>query len=189
MSTLRWAVVMILFFELIGCTTTNVDWQEARNIDTPKAYKDFLNKHPQCEYSEQASMRLETLCYERSMEAGTTAGYSEYLVKFSQSAHAKDIRTRLKELRCNDKSFIRTFPSWLRLGQASDPKRHASWLLSNSYIGIPPSDIGRNYRACGDDPDYPLELEWGAGHLIYFSGRGIIVGPDGKYVLVGYDCK
>jgi hypothetical protein len=36
--------------------------------------------------------------------------------------------------------------------------------------------------------DYPLELEWGAGHLIYYSGKGVIVGPDGISVLVGYSC-
>jgi len=189
LAILKWAIIIVSSIGLIGCTTTNIDWEEAHNIDTPKAYKDFLNKHPQCEYSEQARTRLETLYYERSLEEGTTKSYSEYLVKFPQSEHAKDIRARLKEIRCQDKGLISMFPPWLRQGDSSDPKRHASWLLSDSYIGISPSDIGRNYKASGDDPEYPLELEWGAGHLIYFSGRGVIIGPDGKYVLVGYDCN
>jgi hypothetical protein len=29
----------------------------------------------------------------------------------------------------------------------------------------------------------------GPGYLVYYGGRGIIVGTDGTNVLVGYDCK
>jgi len=33
-----------------------------------------------------------------------------------------------------------------------------------------------------------MDLAWEPGHLVYFSGRGVIVGPDGTAVLVGYNC-
>jgi hypothetical protein len=185
----RWNLILALLFVFMGCSTTNIDWEEARNVDTVKAYQKYLQRHPNSPFSEQAQMKLEKFFYEGAKEDGTVIGYSNYLVKNRHGTHMEDIRAKLTVLRCQDPGFVKTFPSWLKKGQASDPKRRASWFLDNSYIGIPPSDIGRGYKAACDDPDYPLELEWGAGFLIYFSGRGVIIGPDGIQVLVGYSCK
>ncbi len=189
MSILRWNLILVILFASMGCSTTNIDWEEARNIDTVKAYQYYLQKHPNSPFSEQAQIRLETFFYENAKEDGTVIGYSNYLAKNRHGTHTENIRAKLKAIRCQDHSFAKAFPSWLIKGQPSDPNRHASWFLDNSYIGIPPSDIGRGYKAACDDPEYPLELEWGAGVLIYFSGRGVIVGHDGIQVLVGYSCK
>ena len=173
----------------MGCTTTNVDWEEAHNINTSKSYQIFLQKHPDSEYSEQARVKLESLFYENAKEAGSISGYSSYLVKSPKGSHAGIVRARIKEIRCQDPTLMKTFPAWLKKGMPNDPQRSASWYLADSYIGITPGDIGRGYKATGDDPDLPLELEWGAGYLIYFGGKGVIIGPDGKGVLLGYDCK
>jgi hypothetical protein len=189
LSILRWNLIVAILFVSIGCSTTNIDWEEASNVDTVKAYQKYLQKHPNSPYSDQAQIKLETFFYENAKADGTVIGYSKYLAKNRYGTHTEDIRAKLKAIRCQDPSFVKVFPSWLIKGQTSDPKRHASWFLANSYIGISPSDIGRGYKAACDDPEYPLELEWGAGFLMYFSGRGVIVGPDGTQVLVGYSCK
>jgi hypothetical protein len=183
------STIIIILAGISGCTTTNVDWEEARNINTLKSYQVFLQKHPNSEYSEQAQSRLETLIYENAKESGTITGYASYLVKCPRCSNAGTARKKIKELRCQDTGLTRVFPSWLKKGKSTDPERSASWYLADSYIGIEPSDIGRGYKATGDDPDYPLEFEWSAGCLIYYGGRGVIVGPDGKGVLLGYDCK
>ena len=184
---LRWNIIFVLL--LIGCSTTNIDWEEAHNIDTEKAYQNFLQKHPNSEYSELAKVKLETIDYENAKETDTVNGYSFYLLKCPHGTHVKEVRARLKDIRCNDPGYVKIFPSWLKKGLSTDPNRHASWYLANSYIGIEPNDIGRGYKDAGDDPEFPLELDWGAGQLIYYSGKGVIIGPNGKGVLVGYHCK
>jgi hypothetical protein len=189
LKILKWNLFIVVILVLTGCSTTNIDWEEACTIDTPKAYHAYLQKHPDSPYAEQAELKMEKFFYDSAKGSGTVAGYSSYLVKRPNGTHAKEIRAKIKEMRCQDTSLTKAFPTWLKKGQASDPKRHGSWFLDDSYIGISPSDIGRGYKAAGDDPEYPLELEWGAGHLIYFAGRGVIIGPDGTNVLVGYTCK
>ena len=189
MSILRWNLILAILLVSMGCSTTNIDWEEARNVDTIKSYQHYLQKHPNSPFSEQAQIKLETFFYEMAKEDGTVIGYSKYLAKNRHGTHTEDIRVRLKAIRCQDTGFVKVFPSWLKKGLTSDPKRHSSWFLDDTYIGISPSDIGRGYKAACDDPEYPLELQWGAGFLMYFSGRGVIVGPDGTQVLVGYSCK
>ncbi len=188
MPGLKWILCIALVVAFAGCSTTNIDWEEACTIDTAKAYQAYLQKHPDSPYAEQAQIKLEKYYYENARDAGTVMGYSSYLVKRPHGTHTREIRSKIKEMRCQDKSLVKAFPSWLKKRQYSDPKRRGSWFLDHTYIGISPSDIGRGYKAAGDDPDYPLELEWGAGHLIYYSGKGVIVGPDGISVLVGYSC-
>jgi len=186
------SLTVCLFIVLImlsaGCSTTKIDWEEACTMDTPKAYQAYLNKHPDSPYAEEADLRIEKFYYQTAKDSGTVAGYASYLAKRPNGFHTKEIRSKIKQLRCQDSSLTKAFPSWLKRGQPSDPRRKGSWFLDNTYIGVPPSDIGRGYKAAGDDPDSPLELDWGAGHLIYFAGKGVIVGPDGVSVLVGYTC-
>jgi hypothetical protein len=189
MAHLRWFFIPALVLGLAGCSTTRIDWEMATSINTSQAYQDFLKKHPDSEFSEQAQAKLEPLVYQKTVDENTAKGFSSYLVKCAQGAHVNDVRERLKNVRCQDPDITKEFPSWLKKGQLSAPERRASWLLDKSFIGVSPSNIGRGFKATGDDPLYPLELGWGAGHLIYYEGRGVIVGPDGTKVLVGYDCK
>lgn len=189
MTTLKWYVMMVLILGVAGCSTTRIDWDMARGIGTIEAYQEFLNKHPDSEFSAQAQQELEPLSYKKALDAGTAEAYSAYLVKFPRKAHAEEVRVRLRENRCQDPGMLRKFPSWIQRGDPADPQRRVSWILDNSYIGIRPGDIGRGYKATNDDPVSLLEMGWGPGHLIYYSGRGVIVGPDGTKVLVGYSCR
>jgi hypothetical protein len=189
MSYLKWLLIPALIAVLFGCSTTKIDWEMASGINTAKAYQEFLAKHPDSEYTQKAQVKLEPMIYQKALDEGTATVYSSYLMKLPQGEHTKEIRAKLQEVRCQDPNIGKTFPEWLKKGKPNDPERRASWLLDNSFIGAAPSNIGRGFRACGDDPESPLELGWGAGHLIYYDGRGVIVGPDGKQVLVGYTCK
>lgn len=183
-------IVIVLALAVSGCSTVQIDWDMATAINTIESYDEFLRKHPESEYARQAIEKVEPMRFQRVLEEGTVRSFTLYLVKYPRGGHAREVRARLKETRCGDQVLARTdFPAWVHRGTPSDALHRTSWYLDRSYFGIPPSDIGRGYKATCDDPDYPMDLAWGPGHLIYYGGRGVIVGPDGTAVLVGYDCR
>jgi hypothetical protein len=173
-----------------GCTTVNIDWEMANSIDTVDAYEEFLQKHPDSPYTEEAMKRVEPMRLKRAFEDGTTRALTAYLVRYPDSTHVHAVRARLKELRCSDTSLKKkAYPSWLRVAPPDDPLHRSSWYLDRSYLGIQPGSIGRGFKATCDDPLFPFDLAWDKDRLVYFGGRGVIVGPDGTPVLLGYDCR
>lgn len=87
---------------VIGCDTTQQDWEIARSADTIPAYEEFLQKHPQGALVDQACMRLEELYAEKdwkiAIETDTISAYEEFLRKHPQGALADQARTRLEKL-------------------------------------------------------------------------------------------
>jgi len=189
MKTICLSMLFVLSLGLSGCSTVHIDWDMATGINTIEAYDEFLMKHPDSEFTEQALAKVEPMRFQKALEEGTVRGFSVYLARYDNGVYEKEARAKLKTLRCSDPKLLKKdLPSWLKKGDPSDPLHRTSWYLDRSYIGVPPSDIGRGYKATCDDPDYPMDLAWEPGHLVYFSGRGVIVGPDGTAVLVGYNC-
>ena len=189
MTMLRWTVIIMIFLGFMGCSTTKIDWEMAHGVNTVKAYQEFLKKHPDSEFSEQARVKLEPLSYQKAIDTGTLNGYAAYLMEYPQGAHGDELRAKIEEIRCQDLNLTTKFPSWLRKGKHSDPEVRPRWFLGESYIGVEPSSIGRGFKAAGDDPAFPIEIELAPNYVVYYGGRGIIVGSDGVNVLVGYDCK
>lgn len=190
MKTMNLWALLVIVSGILGCSTVHIDWDMATSINTIEAYDEFLRKHPDSEFTEQALEKVEPMRFQKALEEGTVRGLSVYLARYERGRYEKQARSRLRSLRCADQSLMRDgMPAWLVKGDPSDPIHRTSWYLDRSYIGVQPSDIGRGYKAACDDPDYPLDLAWESGHLVYFGGRGVIVGPDGTAVLVGYDCR
>ncbi|MCU0577594.1 MAG: hypothetical protein MUD15_12355 [Desulfobacterota bacterium] len=182
--------VFIFSLGIAGCSTVHIDWDMATAINTMESYDEFLKKHPDTEFTQQALAKVEPMRFQKAVEEGSAKGFSAYLARYPQGSYAREIRSRLKTLRCSDKTLLRNDPPpWMKKGNTSDPLHRTSWYLDKSYMGVAPSEIGRGYKATCDDPDYPMDLAWEPGHLVYFGGRGVIVGPDGTPVLVGYDCR
>ena len=182
-------VIIVIISALMGCSTTKIDWEMAHGTNTIKAYQEFLKKHPNSEFSEQARAKIEPLSYQKAIDTDTLNGYSSYLMAYPQGAHVEELRAKIEEIRCQDPNLTTKFPSWLKKGKHSDPEIRPRWFLGESYIGVQPSSIGRGFKAAGDDPVFPIEIELGPDYLVYYGGRGIIVGSNGVNVLVGYDCK
>ncbi len=190
MKPLSLFVSFVCMLVLAGCSTVNMDWEKALSINTLEAYDEFLRKYPDSEYTQQALQKVEPMRFQKAKEDGTTRGYSLYLMRYPDGSSARKARAQLKALRCADRTLVKEgSPAWLRRGDDSHPLRRTSFYLDNSYIGVEPSDIGRGYKACCDDPDFPLDLMWEQDHLVYFGGKGVIVGPDGTQMLMGYDCR
>jgi len=182
-------VPFVLIFALSGCSTTRIDWEMAGKINTIKAYQNFVHEHPDSEFSGQARAKLEYLYYQRAKERLAAVDCSIYLLKYPQGTHAEEVRAELEDIRCKDPSLMKNFPAWLRKGSPSDPQSQPRWLLKDAYIGVQPGRIASGFKAAGDDPAFPMEIEVGSGYLVYYGGRGIIEGPGDITVLVGYDCK
>ncbi|HPR54541.1 MAG TPA: hypothetical protein PLV84_05375 [Deltaproteobacteria bacterium] len=190
MKSICLCIMFVSFLGISGCSTVHIDWDMATSINTIEAYDEFLRKHPDSEFTAQALKKVEPMRYQKALDLGTSTGFSTYLLKYPKGVYAKKVRSKLRSIRCADPDLAREeVPSWLKMGDAADPLHRTSWYLDKSYIGVAPSDIGRGYKAACDDPDYPLDLAWEPGVIVYFSGRGVIVGPDGTTVLVGYECK
>ena len=51
---------LILLFALLltGCATTKGDWEKANRLNTAEAYEEFLRKHPESEFTEEAKKRI-----------------------------------------------------------------------------------------------------------------------------------
>ena len=182
-------VPFVFIFALSGCSTTRIDWEMAGKINTIKAYQNFVHEHPDSEFSGQARAKLEYLYYQRAKDALAVIDCSIYLLKYPQGTHAEEVRVELEDIRCKDPSLMKNLPAWLRKGNPSDPQSQPRWLLRDAYIGVQPGRIASGFKAAGDDPAFPMEIEVGSGYLVYYGGRGIIEGPGDITVLVGYDCK
>lgn len=190
MKTIYILIISVFVLCVSGCSTVHIDWDMATGINTIEAYDEFLKKHPDSEFTQQALAKVEPMRFQKALEDGSVRGFSVYLARYEHGVYEREARSKLKSLRCSDPSLLKQdMPDWLKKGDPSDPIHRTSWYLDKSYVGIQPSDIGRGYKATCDDPDYPLDLAWEPGHLVYFSGRGVIIGPDGRAVLVGYDCR
>jgi len=190
MNMIRTIPTLLLAACIAGCSTVHIDWDTANALNTIEGYEEFLQKHPDSEFTEEALQRVEPMRYQKAMDEGTTKGLTLYLLRYPNGRYASVVRSRIKDLRCQDPALRKKdYPSWLRIGSASDRLHRSSWYLDRSYVGKDPANIGRGFRASYDDPAFPLDLAWDKDHLVYFGGRGVIVGPDGTAVLVGYDCR
>jgi hypothetical protein len=67
----------------------------ARGVNTIKAYQEFLKKHPDSEFSEEAKAKLEPLAYQKAVDTDTLQGYAAYLIQYPQGAHKDESRARI----------------------------------------------------------------------------------------------
>ena len=56
-----WILIGLVFLIVVGCATAKRDWDLALQTNTPKAYDDFIAKHPKTEYAERAKKRIAQL--------------------------------------------------------------------------------------------------------------------------------
>ena len=60
----KWILILILVFGIQGCATVKKDWGISQNINTIQAYQDFVNKHPESEFTQEAKTVIEKLGWE-----------------------------------------------------------------------------------------------------------------------------
>lgn len=202
-----WCFIIVIM--IAGCATNQKSWEEVRQINTQSEYRDFINRNSNSSHIEEARAQWSLLTeqqekndYDRAIAENTYEAYESFLEKhnsrsyFSQITHRDgkyedDVRSRmemvkddyyerLKARRCADSSLTKTFPKWLKKKDPNEPQR-GDLITMGKGIRL------AGYHFMSDDPEIRVEVR--SGYWIYYDGRGVIKGPDGIRVLVGYDCN
>lgn len=186
-----------------------------RRIDTIQEYRKFIKENPNNPHIQEAISKLtfhaaeeERKDYESAVAANTYEAYQSHLEKYNsrvslvdpRSIHKKiyqygkyesDVQSkmeiakaeysaRLEAGRCSDDSLTDLFPDWLKKKDPNEPQRGDLMIMEGDV------NLG-GHRFISDEPK--IKVEKRSGYWIYWSGRGVIKGPDGIKVRVGYNCK
>jgi len=93
------STLFFLCLLLCACTSPEKDWQLASRDDSPNAYLEFLAKHPDSEFADQARQRIAELqvirAWERAEFKDTLAAYQAFVEKFADSPYTPKARARI----------------------------------------------------------------------------------------------
>ena len=102
------ALLAIVFAVASGCSRENQEWHSAQAADTIEGYDDFVGKHPQSEFAEQAKTRVKQLSEERDWERATVAdtadAYQQFLAQHAEGKWAQEARIRVENFNVLDGS-------------------------------------------------------------------------------------
>jgi len=85
-----------------GCYASK-DFGQASSLDTPEAYREFLDKYPDNDkYSSQAEARLEMLSFEAAAKKDTYSAYRAFLSEFPLGKFFRPAQQRAEELRAEE---------------------------------------------------------------------------------------
>ena len=86
----------IFIFLIIGCATAKRDWEKVESINTERAYKVFLQKHPNnYSFSSEAIARIEKFDWENVQQLDTIKGYKSFIQEHICGAFVNDARKKL----------------------------------------------------------------------------------------------
>jgi len=91
-----------IFLVLASCISPEKDWQLAQRDDSNNAYLEFLAKHPDSQFAEQARKRLDELkvirAWERAEFKDTLVAYQAFVDKYGDSEYAASARERARKI-------------------------------------------------------------------------------------------
>lgn len=99
-------IVFFVSLILLSCASPEKDWQLAERDDSQNAYLEFLAKHPDSEFAEQARRRINELkvlhAWERAEFKDTLDAYEAFISKYDDSEFVADARERVREIQRDD---------------------------------------------------------------------------------------
>jgi hypothetical protein len=85
---------------LAGCSHESADWKAASTADTPEAYQQFVQQHPNAANAAQARTRIAQLQEDRDWQAASSAdtrdAYTQFVAQHPQSKWAQEARIRVE---------------------------------------------------------------------------------------------
>lgn len=132
-------LLTVLLFLVNGCTSIQTKWNTTRATNTIEAYEDFLRQYPKSEFSSEARLLLEQLCYKQAKSKNTIEAYEDFIKRFPDGKFAGEARLLLEPL-CfkNTKSqntilahreFLKKFPD----SKFYDEVKHSLKTLLDEY--------------------------------------------------------
>lgn len=102
MKTWRLLVAAMLLPLLAACSDPEGDWQKAASENTEAAWRAFMEKHPDVEWTQKAQAELDSLKdsedWENARTADAVEAYNNYLLEHPTGAHMGEARQRVTEL-------------------------------------------------------------------------------------------
>ena len=91
--------IVILF---AGCDRSEKDWESATSEDTISAYEQFLEVHPEGQYTEEARSRLESLkreehLWQKAESQNTVFAIDKYLETYPQGKFVEKAHSKMKD--------------------------------------------------------------------------------------------
>jgi LPS O-antigen subunit length determinant protein (WzzB/FepE family) len=96
------SLAVVLTAVLLGCSSTETDWQQAASANTIGSYQNFLKAHPNGQHADEARNRIHGLeddqAWMTAMNTNTEQSYQHYLGTEPNGAHAQDARDHITGL-------------------------------------------------------------------------------------------
>jgi len=109
---------------LVSCANSEKDWNLAARDDSQNAYLEFLAKHPNSKYAEQARKRIDQLkvirAWERAQFKDSLTAYQSFIDKYTDSEFAPAARARAREIQRDER--------WERIRASGDKKALKAFL-------------------------------------------------------------
>jgi len=101
------ATSLIIIALLAGCDTREKDWEAARQADSIAAYEEFLEQHPDGEYTDTARERIAGLrqqeAWDSARDADSVEAYQAFLDEHPDSEQAAQADARISDLKRADR--------------------------------------------------------------------------------------
>jgi len=95
-------VVFITFLVLISCASPEKDWRLAERDDSQNAYLEFLAKHPDSQFVDDARRRINELkvinAWERAEFKDSLTAYQAFIDKYGDSEYVATAHARIQEI-------------------------------------------------------------------------------------------
>ncbi len=96
-------------FLVVGCSSTWLNWQEAKFSNTVDAYTDYLAKHPQGPHADDARAAIDdlewdsaknyaSLSYPLPLDKESIEAFNGYILKFPQGRHVVEAKEGIEQL-------------------------------------------------------------------------------------------
>ena len=96
------AIFLIAAVLLSGCDTREQDWEAATQADSIAAYEEFLDQHPDGQYTASARERIaeirEKNAWDSAQDTGTVDAYQAFVEEYPDSEHAAQAAARIEEM-------------------------------------------------------------------------------------------
>ncbi|TVL98616.1 MAG: hypothetical protein CV087_21050 [Candidatus Brocadia sp. WS118] len=108
-----WLLILVcMSLLLLNCDRTQEDWEKAQNVNTVKAYEEFLQNHKDSEFTHEASKRIEKLSWESVKMKDTKPDYLQFLGKYNDGDFAEEAYQRIEMIDWKDAKRVNKIESY-----------------------------------------------------------------------------
>lgn len=122
-------VLLILVLCLFsGCASQKSMYKKTTELNTIEAYKQFLSKHPEGEFTNAVKSKLAELEFEKAKKNNTTWDYNTFLKNYPNSQYERDAKEEIAFLEAKKSNSVEAFDEFLAMHPES---KHVSDVLQS----------------------------------------------------------